>query len=173
MSGYYDHGATLETLEQMTPVQDPPPTIAALTPEEVVRAQYLPPGAPGGSDALLFQSGRRLGLFKKLKERALYLSNPGAPSETAGITWPEVEVCYIWCLRSTWDTTWGAWALKKELEDTEQKGIAIRRVRMMRIRGANHFVRSFGRDAVALIGLTYRCLHRYLGTSRRRPFVLS
>ncbi|EIW52719.1 uncharacterized protein TRAVEDRAFT_135327 [Trametes versicolor FP-101664 SS1] len=140
VSGYYGHGDSLETLEQKTPVQDPPPTIAALTPEEVVRAQYLPPGASGGSDALLFQSGRRLGLFKTLKERALYLPSPGAPSVTAGNTWPEVEVCFTWCLRSTWDTTWGAWALRKELEDAEQKGVAIRRVRMMRIRGANHFV---------------------------------
>ncbi|OJT10817.1 hypothetical protein TRAPUB_12686 [Trametes pubescens] len=152
VSGYYDHGSTFETLEQKTPTQDPPPTITTLTPEEVVRAQYLPPGAPGGSDALLFQSGRRLGLFKKLKERALYLSKLGAPSETAGNMWPEVEVCYAWCLRSTWDTTWGAWALKKELEDAQREGLATRRVRMVRIWGANHFI-SWDQPKKALLAL--------------------
>ncbi|KAH9850910.1 hypothetical protein C2E23DRAFT_266108 [Lenzites betulinus] len=132
VSGYYDHGDTFETLEQKTPLQSPPPTITALTPEEIAHALYLPPGVPGGSDELLLRTGIRLDAFKRLKDLALYLGD----GESA---WPDVEVCYVSCGRSVWELPWGTWELQHEVEAANQNGVPMRRVRMVRIQEANHF----------------------------------
>ncbi|KAI0821753.1 hypothetical protein BC628DRAFT_1412722 [Trametes gibbosa] len=135
VSGYYDHGDTFETLEQKTPLRSPPPTISTLTSEEVAEALYLPPGSPGGSDDALLKSGIRLDMFKKLKERALYLRD-GPLLDDA---WPNVEVRYVSCGRSVWELAWCTWALRHELQVAKQEGLPMRKVGMAHIREANHF----------------------------------
>ncbi|KAI0354370.1 hypothetical protein OH77DRAFT_1405139 [Trametes cingulata] len=150
VSGYYIHGDTFETLEQKTPLQHPPPTLSTLTPEEVEAAQYLPPIVPGGSDVAVFEGGLQLGLFTALKDGALYLPSKGNgdaaeedgddEDDPQGNAWPNVEVRYVHCENSVWHLPWGTWALKKEVEEAKQKGLPIRNVRMVHIRGANHFV---------------------------------
>ncbi|KAI0631506.1 hypothetical protein C8Q77DRAFT_1218969 [Trametes polyzona] len=137
-SGYYSHGDTLETLEQKTPLRDPPPTTETLTPEELASMEYLPPGGSDGSDALLMRRGRDSGLFKSLKERAFYPERQEvAEGNTSG--WPNVELCYVYCQRSVWEVMWGTWALRKEVEDGKQKGSRIRPIKLVEIKNANHF----------------------------------
>ncbi|KAI0668266.1 hypothetical protein C8Q78DRAFT_980478 [Trametes maxima] len=138
VSGYYNHGDTFETLQKKTPLQDPPPTLSVLTPEEVARTQCLPPGAPGGSDALLLEIGLKVGVFAALKDSALYLPGRNQDSKR-GDAWPNVEVRHVSCERSVWELPVGTWALKKELETAKQNGKPLRIVKMVLIRGANHF----------------------------------
>ncbi|KAI0370960.1 hypothetical protein BV20DRAFT_966054, partial [Pilatotrama ljubarskyi] len=137
VSGYYAHGDTPETLERKTPLPDPPPTLSTLTPEEVGRMLCLPPGAPGGSDALLLDMGIKLGLFEALREGALYTGGSGQPT---GDGWADVEVRYVSCERSVWEMPWGTMLLRKELEEARAKGLPVRNVRMVFVKGANHFV---------------------------------
>ncbi|KAI0350957.1 hypothetical protein OH77DRAFT_1412060 [Trametes cingulata] len=136
VSGYYVHGDTPDTLERKTPLREPPPTLSTLTPEEVGRMLYLPPGAPGGSDAILVEMGIKLGLFESMREGALYMRR----GEDTGDGWKDVEVRYVSCERSVWEMPWGTLLLKKELEEAKAKGLPVRSVKMVFVKGANHFV---------------------------------
>ncbi|KAI0370680.1 hypothetical protein BV20DRAFT_943422 [Pilatotrama ljubarskyi] len=139
VSGYYNHGDTFETLEQKTPLEDPPSTLSTLTPEDVEATLFLPPGAPEGSDAVVFESGLQLGLFTTLKDGALYL--PRSQSDRGeGNAWPGVEVRYVHCEKSTWSIPWGTWALRQEVEEAKEGGLPVRNMRTVHVQGANHFV---------------------------------
>lgn len=47
------------------PVSNPPPTIATIPPEEIQNVICIPPAAPGGSDVLLYEAGKRLVYSKR------------------------------------------------------------------------------------------------------------
>ncbi|KAI0776700.1 Alpha/Beta hydrolase protein [Trametes elegans] len=136
VSGYYVHGDTIDSMERKTPLRDPPPTLSTLTPEEVARALYLPPGGPGGSDEILLNTGLKLGLFATLREGALYLPE----GETQGDLWLDTEVRYVSCERSVWEMPWGTLALKEELAKSRKAGRPLRNVRLVFVKGANHFI---------------------------------
>ncbi|KAI0776698.1 hypothetical protein BD413DRAFT_522025 [Trametes elegans] len=137
VSGYYTHGDTPDTLERKKFVSDPPPTFKALTQEEKDAAMCLAPGAPGGADLLLLNTGLKVGLFGALWKPVLYLAEGGE-----GDAWRDVEVCYVSCERSVWDMPWGIMCLTKELEEARAQGKRTRNVRTVFIKGANHFVSS-------------------------------
>ncbi|KAI0359970.1 hypothetical protein OH77DRAFT_1446728 [Trametes cingulata] len=138
VSGYYVHGDTLDTLERRAYLLSPPPTLSTLTSEDVQRTLCLPPGEPGGSDQVLLHTAIGVGLFGMQRDQALYLPAPGTPIE--GDAWPDVEVRHVLGERSICEAIWGAMMLRKEVEAGYAQGLPIRRVRMVSIKGANHFV---------------------------------
>lgn len=144
ITGYFPHGDTPETLEDKTPLQDPPPTAAALTPQQLADLTCMAPGTTGGSDDDLVFAGSSLGLFKSLKERALYLPE-GADGSDA---WHKVEIRSVTCERSISPTLWGRIMLKKEYEEAKAKSLPIRDIQFVAIPGANHFVRELAPDHV-------------------------
>ncbi|KAH9850272.1 hypothetical protein C2E23DRAFT_318207 [Lenzites betulinus] len=133
VSGYYQHGDTL----QGQPLLHPPPTISTLTPEEIASLTCEGPGAPGGSDEILMHSGARVGLFKSMRERALYL--PGG--DLVGDPWQKVEVRFVACENSIPSVYLVVKGLQEEIEEANVKGLPMRDVRIVRVQGANHFVR--------------------------------
>ena len=54
VSGYYKHGKLPLEVEMRTPLEEPRPTLATMTDEEVKSSIYPPPGNPGGSDETLY-----------------------------------------------------------------------------------------------------------------------
>lgn len=171
MSGYYVHGETPETLELKTPLQNPPPTLSTLTPEDIGRTLCLPPGGPGGSDSMLLDLGLKLGLFSFLREGGLYM-----PKEVQlGDGWESVEVRYISCERSVWEMPWGTSLLKKEIELAQVQSLPMRTIRFVFVKGANHFVSqdlpidsTRGRGFLLLIVM----FSRYIGTNPSWLYVL-
>jgi hypothetical protein len=135
VSGYYTHGDSAATLERRVPVDDPRPTILSITPEELQTVFHADVTGPGGSDLLLLGGGIATGLNEAMWRGALYLSGDGSGNE-----WADVELRYLWCDRSVYEMPWGTWALKKEVEDAKRKGLPLRNLSIVRLRGANHFV---------------------------------
>ncbi|TBU37177.1 Alpha/Beta hydrolase protein [Dichomitus squalens] len=119
-------------LERRAYLPSPPPTLSTLTPDEVARALYPSPGAPGGSDALLLAGGMRSGTFATLRDEAL-----AVPADE-GLR--AVEVRHVWCDRSVWETTWTSWNLRWMFEEARQKSERLREVTWVKLQGANHFV---------------------------------
>ncbi|KAI0668281.1 hypothetical protein C8Q78DRAFT_1049662 [Trametes maxima] len=134
VSGYYIHGDTPDKLELDTPLANPSPGFLRLAEEDIKRLQFNGPGLPGGSDSVLLDSGLKLGLFAALKQAALYLPARG------GGAWRDAEVRFVFCERSWWEVRPGLWALTKEVQEAKQKGLPLRNVRIVQIRGENHFV---------------------------------
>ncbi|KAI0643290.1 hypothetical protein C8Q79DRAFT_1074459 [Trametes meyenii] len=188
VGGYYAHGRTAATLHCHPPLPHPhpPPTLDTLTPAERARTQCAMPAVPGvGSDALLLETGLRVGAFAVLKDRALFpwgkgkrqgrgpgpepeeedadlaqanadgggpvaIQNgdglgvasvsPGTAEKDVQILWPDVEVRHVSCEHSVWDIPWCLWSLKAELERANKAKECVRAVRLVHVRGANHFV---------------------------------
>ncbi|KAI0830065.1 hypothetical protein BC628DRAFT_1408261 [Trametes gibbosa] len=136
VSGYYVHGDTLETLERKTPLRDPPPTLSTLTHEEIARTLCLPPGAPGGSDAMLLDLNVKYSIFATLREGGLY-THAGKPARDQ---WADVEVCHVSCEQSVWERAWGNILLEKDMSAARVHGLPMRDIRLVSIKGANHFV---------------------------------
>ncbi|KAI0668283.1 hypothetical protein C8Q78DRAFT_1071552 [Trametes maxima] len=147
----------------------PPPTLDTLTPAERASTLCAAPGVLGvGSDALLLETGLRVRAFERLKVRALFPWGRGRRrsrglrrgrralrklTRTAGvraataredaqipIPWPDVEVRHVSCEHSVWDIPWCLWSLKAELERANAKKEQVRAVRLVHVRGGNHFV---------------------------------
>ncbi|KAI0833345.1 hypothetical protein BC628DRAFT_1307400 [Trametes gibbosa] len=140
ITGYFEHGNTPETLENKVYLQDPPPTVSALTPEQLANITCMAPGMPGGSDDTLVASGVKLGLFASLKERALYPPKKDDAGSN-GDAWREVEVRFVTCERSISGALWARMLMRKEVEEAKAKGLPMRDIQFVAIRGANHFVR--------------------------------
>ncbi|KAH9856243.1 hypothetical protein C2E23DRAFT_772694 [Lenzites betulinus] len=150
VSGYYIHGDTVETLERKIPLREPPPTLSTLTHEEIARTLCLPPGGPGGSDSMLLDLNVKFGIFATLREAALY-THVGEPAVDQ---WQDVEVRHVLCEQSVWETPWGTMLLEKDMETARAQGLPMRKIRVVKIKGANHFVHWDTPDLVlrALIG---------------------
>lgn len=64
-------------------------------------------------------------------------------SQVGADAWDAVEVCVAWCERSgPWEMVWAAYAylLDQEIQEAWAAGTPIRDVRLVRLKGANHFV---------------------------------
>ncbi|CDO76397.1 hypothetical protein BN946_scf184937.g11 [Trametes cinnabarina] len=140
VSGYYRHGATPDELEYRVPLRDPSPTLLRLTQEERDRALWDGPGSPGGSDDLVVKTGVRVGLFDRMRRAALYLPQDRQPPGERSDTWRNTEVRHICCDQSVWDMPWGTWALRAELEKADRDGVSMRKIQILQVHGANHFV---------------------------------
>lgn len=141
VSGYFEHGDTVETLALKTPLPEPPSTLLTLTAEEVERVLCLPPGAPGGSEALLLHGGIAVGLWNDLREAALALPSPDKVQDVSnGDAWREVKVRNVTCEQSVCDCLFARMCLREEVEAAKTKGCPTRDVRFVLIKGANHFV---------------------------------
>ena len=135
ISGYFTHGDTVDTLSMYTPAEDRPATSDRMTTAELAHSLYRTPGEEGGSDELLMIGGYRTGAFRDLWKAALELAPTGGGNDLR-----DVEVRVVWCDRSVWETTHAAWTVAAELEGAREKGRAVRRVQLTRVRGGNHFV---------------------------------
>lgn len=132
VTGYFTHGESAETLELRTPAAEPRPSILSITQEELVRAFHPGPAGPEGSDRLLVLAGIASGLNRIMKEEGFYPEGEDP--------WKHVEVRYLWCSQSVYEGPWGAWALRKELEEANKAGRRTRNINVVCLRGANHFV---------------------------------
>ncbi|KAI0635833.1 hypothetical protein C8Q77DRAFT_594672 [Trametes polyzona] len=132
VSGYFKHGSTGNTLALKTPLENPTPTLARITPQELASIVYHPPGKPDGSDAILLHRGIEVGLWMSLRRRSL------ARGRKHG--WDSVEVRNITCEQSVCDCLWSMMCLKKDVEEARSQGLPVRDVRFVSIRNANHFV---------------------------------
>jgi len=140
VTGFYTHGDTPDTLERRTPVDNPPPTILTLTPEELASSFLPQPAGPGGSDLLLLNGGIASGSNRVSKNEAFYLKDKhDEGEEEGGDQWEDVELRYLWCSRSVYEMPWGMWALRAELEEAKKKGVKMRNVTIVCLEGANHF----------------------------------
>ncbi|THH15943.1 hypothetical protein EW146_g4608 [Bondarzewia mesenterica] len=139
VSGYYRHGDSPSELEHRTALHEPRPTILTMSQEDVLSALHAAPTDPGGSDAILLEAGIRHGLYASLKEAALYPPTSTSLETVSKNHWPDVEVRYLWCDHSVWEMPWGTWALQAELETSKRSGKRMRNIRLVRLRGANHF----------------------------------
>lgn len=147
VSGYYEHGNSASELEHRTPLKEPPPTLHTMTPADVELALFPGPGEVGGSDEVYLHSGVRCGLWEVLRKRALFVSAPAADAsedEAENIKgWNDIGLRYVWCDQSVWELPWATWALQEELSEAEKAGREVRKVTLMRLRKANHFVCAF------------------------------
>ncbi|KAI9436610.1 alpha/beta-hydrolase [Lactarius indigo] len=132
ITGYYAHGDTLETLSLRDALDEPSPTIARMSHEELVSTFHEPPTLLDGSDTVIHNSGFNRGVFTWLRETALF-----APQHDE-IPWPNVEFRYFWCDRSVWLMPLGAWSFSAEIEQARKDGKRIRKHSVVRMRGANH-----------------------------------
>ncbi|KAI0739379.1 hypothetical protein C8Q80DRAFT_1274452 [Daedaleopsis nitida] len=141
ITGYFSHGDTLETLVRRTPLEHPRPTIESFTPEDIVSMTHPPPGGPQGSDSLLLHGGIRTGVFDANRKAALFLTGAeGGDSPTSpSSAWRNVELRYVYCAQSLWESTYGIWLLRSELAVAKAKGVPTRNVQIVRILQGNHF----------------------------------
>ena len=131
--GYFSHGDTLDTFERRRPLTNPPPTVLSLTDDQLATMKFTAASVAGqGADWLLFRGGKAVDLYSPLKKKALY------PIDA---TWGNVEVRFLWCTQSVWEVPYAFGCLLAELEEAKTNKIALRDIRVLRVRG-NHFVRS-------------------------------
>ncbi|EKM52319.1 uncharacterized protein PHACADRAFT_260636 [Phanerochaete carnosa HHB-10118-sp] len=145
VSGYYQHGNSLSELEFRVPLKDPPPSILTMSPSDLEDALYNTPAVPGGSDHTLVHVGMTHGLWETIRKAALYIrrsaqsgAQPG--KEAVASPWDDVELRHIWCDQSVWEMPWGTWALLAEIEEAKASGTPMRKISIMRLTGANHFL---------------------------------
>ena len=142
VSGYYKHPGAVDDLERRSPQNDPPPTISTMTPEELASALYPSPGDPatGGSDSVLILAGISSGVWSVIRERAL--RRPLSEGNVTAISrsWGDVELCYLWCDATIWETVWGAHCMKREVREAREAERKLRKVTFVQIKDANHFV---------------------------------
>ncbi|KAH9850273.1 Alpha/Beta hydrolase protein [Lenzites betulinus] len=128
-----------ETLALRTYQKEPPPTLTQLTAEEIARTTFF--RGPEGSEALVINKGTELGTWRDLREAALRAEPPsdGLGGHTRG-SWADVEVLCVTCEHSICDTAFTRISLEKEVADARAKGVPMRNVRFVMIKGANHFI---------------------------------
>lgn len=146
VASYYAHGDVwtlgAAALESRKALQDPPPTIKTLTPEEVAESVHSGPGETGGTEHLLTHTSITHGTYSSLQKRAFHLSEAAD-----GDDWRHVEVRWLWCDRSIWEMPLVAYTVARELEEAKKQGETVRNVKFVRFHGANHFVSDTNRPA--------------------------
>lgn len=109
-----------------------------MSPYDIHAALHAPPAVPGGSDDVLMHVGIDHGLWTTLRRKALSVHVDAKLPQS--LQWSDVELRYIWCDHSVWEMPWGAWAIQDELQQAKDAGEPLRRITLMRLSGANHFV---------------------------------
>ncbi|EJF62060.1 hypothetical protein DICSQDRAFT_169637 [Dichomitus squalens LYAD-421 SS1] len=142
ISSYYSHGETLDSLSD-EPLKHPPSTVSTLSAEERANLTHIPGGVVDSAIAL---PGIQSGLFDSLRQRAISLPSRqdnkenGDDAESSGDDWRDIELRVVWCQMSHAEVSYVTLLLIAELEDAKKKGIPVRNVRVVRVKGANHFI---------------------------------
>lgn len=111
-----------------------------------------------------------------MRKKALYTTaEEDVTAEQKG--WREsVEVRVIWCDRSIWGVPWGISQLYREVEDAKAKGeLSVGEVNVVRMTGANHYVRNLRYSEYTLDTENDVLLGRFIGrnlSARCVPFWL-
>ena len=134
ITGYYAHGDTPETLSTRHPLDEPSPTVARMSPEDLAPSLHDPPTLLDGPDTVILKCDITTGVLSRLREAALFASH------NAEVAWPDVEFRYVWCDHSAWVMPWGARTFRAEIEQARKDGKHIRANSIVRMRGANHCV---------------------------------
>ncbi|KAI0328020.1 hypothetical protein GY45DRAFT_1372693 [Cubamyces sp. BRFM 1775] len=137
VTSYFQHGDVMtegaEALEsRVSPHAQPASTLSRLTPEEVAELTYPPAAVPTSSDFLSMIAGLVHGTYATSKERAFY------PLEGVQDL-RNVELRIVWCDHSFWETPWSAYLLSKELAQARNEGKHMRDIKLMQLKGGNHF----------------------------------
>ncbi|KAI0755699.1 hypothetical protein C8Q74DRAFT_1305136 [Fomes fomentarius] len=128
-SGYFSHSSadSFEQLETRKPLDSPPPTITTMSPEELAMIHM------SECDSMLHHNALKCGVFGRLREDALLLHGGKGSKEgnnlllAAGDEWSTVEIRHVLCERSLWDTHYGLFSLRAEIEENAKAGKAIRK----------------------------------------------
>ncbi|KAI0766173.1 hypothetical protein BD413DRAFT_636601 [Trametes elegans] len=142
ISSYYSHGDTVDELERRRALRTPARTTIPPSDNGVPSAAPIDPAASGGSDWAVLYGCMTLGVFGSLRRRALLLPGNGQATTgdpVLGDGWRDVEVLVVWGDRSVWEAPYAAWALREELDRARKDGYLVRDVKIMRLKGANHF----------------------------------
>ncbi|KAI0755694.1 Alpha/Beta hydrolase protein [Fomes fomentarius] len=140
-SGYFSHSSadSFEQLEIRKPLDSPPPTITTMSPEELAMIHM------SECDSMLHHNALKCGVFGRLRKDALLLHGGQGSKEgnnlllAAGDEWSTVEIRHVLCERSLWETHYGLFSLRAEIEENAKAGKAIRKVTYRRVPDANHF----------------------------------
>ena len=141
VSGYFEHGSTEETLERRTPSMSPTHTLRTIPPEDLQNMVHPSAGQDDGSDHLLVVNGHRVGFFTSFWRDALEVAPIGLGE--ASEDWRDVEILHVYCDRSTWECVHAAWSVQHDQDEARRTGRPVRKVRITRIGGGNHFVSSY------------------------------
>lgn len=88
----------------------------------------------------------------------LLASRDSAPSERSERALPEVRIVSMYCAQSYWSTQWGAWENGADLNKWIASGRRVRPYELVRVDGANHFVRAFFFVRLVLTSLPFSCI---------------
>ncbi|TCD66600.1 hypothetical protein EIP91_001157 [Steccherinum ochraceum] len=100
VSGYYSHGDghTLSDLEMRDALQDPKPTVVAMSQDDLEYAMYPAGGAPDGADMTFYMGALSNGILKEVREEALMRTQVEGGEEWARVAWR-----HVWGDRSIWE----------------------------------------------------------------------
>ena len=139
ISSYYPHGGTLDTIA-VKPLDDPPPTLSTLSAEERANMTCK---TDGDLDSRIMLTGIQCGLFAVIRERALLVPEGGDDdSGEDGVVdaWKDVEARFVWGGRSLPEVSHAMLTLRSEVENANEKGQQLRKVRLVTVKDGNHFV---------------------------------
>jgi len=143
MSAYYTHSnlarrthdpSLLDTapLPYPAPPCARPATLDAISPASLEAVSW--PRPIQSSEALLH--GIPLGVTFEQTRRLLL-------DKDAGSVLPRCKVVVIWCENTLWEMVGAAWAVEKVYKRCEAAGQVGRRLEVVEMPGANHFVRLY------------------------------
>ncbi|KAH9916608.1 uncharacterized protein BXZ73DRAFT_105801 [Epithele typhae] len=137
ITSYFPHAhpATPESLRAATaaPLAHPP-----RTDPDSARTRHTPvPHEAPPADQLLFRATAPHGTAGAMKERWLHR----VPGQGAGgADWRGLETWFVLCEKTYWEAVWGAHMMGREIAERREKGEEVREVRILTLKGANHFV---------------------------------
>lgn len=137
VSGYYEHGDSIPSLEQRNALASPRPTILNMSQDDIESGMDIKPTLPGGSDNVMLDQGIKHGLFAILREEAVYVNKTPRHSGE----WSDIGLNYLWCDNSPWEMPYGALTFQEEIDEAKKLGRDMRDIHIIRLKGANHFVR--------------------------------
>ncbi|TCD61385.1 hypothetical protein EIP91_008522 [Steccherinum ochraceum] len=137
ITGYYAHGSTVSSLSDEERLLEPSPTINRMSAEDLQASIDMTHAKPGQADYIFSRWGLSTGLFAVLRRGSLF---PPDQAESRRDEWDSVELRTILCTAGVWESPWGQWQLREEVEEARESGQRTRPMKFLTLEGANHYV---------------------------------
>lgn len=134
----------LSALELRTPkAHTIRPTNERIPPDELLASRDSAPSER--SEHAFFQTVKLSTAYDVFTDAVLLERNVNSNdvAESLAPALPEVKIVSMYCAQSYWSTQWGAWENEADLKKWEAAGHRTRPYELVRVDGANHFVRGF------------------------------